>query len=470
MIERREISRISHPGGTMMVGRPVGPVAGAPGMLPGSDDLLRALWRGRWLVLLCVVLAMAAGFIYIRTATPIYQSTSKLYVQQNFDGFRQVPRPERYNLYTQAALLRSTRILAAALRGPEFERMQTLAGRDNPLAYLEKNIRVTVGKNDDTITLSFRSPYPVEAAEIVNGVVNAFMTDHEEHKRKTSAEILESLQKQRDDNNRELDEKREESATMKKADPLLAMELDQGGVVTQEFQQLSVALAEARLNTINATTLYEGVKSRVSSPADLRAYLSLPGISGLPDLSAAHRNSLEGRLFDLELNLQSLLSGDLTANHPQVRTMREEITRIREALAQQNEQFVQTQRAAVEQFLLDAKRKEEQITRLFEEKREQVLTLRDQLVDYQLVGAEIEELTEYRRTLEQQIREVAAREDLEPETKIRVMEVARPAGSPSEPQPKRTMAVALVMGLLLGGGLAVMRNWLDQTLRTAEEI
>ena len=70
-----------------------------------------------------------------------------------------------------------------------------------------------------------------------------------------------------------------------------------------------------------------------------------------------------------------------------------------------------------------------------------------------------------------QIRDLHLSEDLELEpVRIRVMEVARPAAVPSEPQANKAMAVALVMGALCGGGLAVVRNWLDQTLRSADEI
>jgi len=41
---------------------------------------------------------------------------------------------------------------------------------------------------------------------------------------------------------------------------------------------------------------------------------------------------------------------------------------------------------------------------------------------------------------------------------------------PSEPQQVRIMAMALILGLLLGGGVAVTRDWLDQTLRSTDEI
>jgi len=182
--------------------------------------------------------------------------------------------------------------------------------------------------------------------------------------------------------------------------------------------------------------------------------------------------ALMQRLFELELNRRSLLiTNELTANHPQVKAIHDEVERTRAELGQLDDQFVRTQLAAAEQCYLDAKTKEEQIARLYEEQRQQAVALNEQLVDHQRLTSEIQELTQYLGTVQQQIRAVNVTEDLELDTlKIRVMEVARPAATPSAPDTSKAMAVALVLGLLLGGVLAVIRGWIDQTPRSVEEI
>lgn len=53
---------------------------------------------------------------------------------------------------------------------------------------------------------------------------------------------------------------------------------------------------------------------------------------------------------------------------------------------------------------------------------------------------------------------------------ISVLEVARPADSPSKPQKAKIMGMALVLGLVFGGGLAFLRESLDYRLRSPEEI
>jgi len=54
--------------------------------------------------------------------------------------------------------------------------------------------------------------------------------------------------------------------------------------------------------------------------------------------------------------------------------------------------------------------------------------------------------------------------------KVVVVEDARLPSGPVSPQPTRNLGLALVLGLLLGVGLAVLRETLDTTVKTAEDL
>jgi len=54
--------------------------------------------------------------------------------------------------------------------------------------------------------------------------------------------------------------------------------------------------------------------------------------------------------------------------------------------------------------------------------------------------------------------------------RMAILATAQTAENPSKPQKSRIMALALMLGLLIGGGIAVARDWFDQTLRSADEI
>ena len=51
-----------------------------------------------------------------------------------------------------------------------------------------------------------------------------------------------------------------------------------------------------------------------------------------------------------------------------------------------------------------------------------------------------------------------------------MLEPALPSQKPSAPQKGKVMALALMLGLVAGGAIAVARDWADQTFRSMEEI
>jgi capsular exopolysaccharide synthesis family protein len=71
--------------------------------------------------------------------------------------------------------------------------------------------------------------------------------------------------------------------------------------------------------------------------------------------------------------------------------------------------------------------------------------------------------------LDDRIKELNVTEDVGA-LNISILEVARAEDEPSEPRKARIMAIALVMGLMLGGGMSLARDLMDQRLRSAEEI
>lgn len=203
----------------------------AAGVLP--ESLIQVLWRGRWLVSLATIAALAAGFVYLSKATPIYTSTSRLYVEQsgpkiiteNEQGL--MTRSTNY-LYTQAELLKSTPILSAALEGAGISQMRTFARVDNKIAYLKNKLDATVGKKDEIISVSLDSAYPAEAAQIVNQVVDSYVSYHSTRKRSTSAEVLKILQSEKAKRGQEFSEKLNAMMDFRKENMGLAFEGDRG--------------------------------------------------------------------------------------------------------------------------------------------------------------------------------------------------------------------------------------------------
>ena len=443
-----------------------------PAAALAHKSLTRVFWQSRWILLLSVALALAAGLLCLSKATPIYTSTSKVYVEQTGpkivtetqEGV--MTRSTNY-LHTQAELLKSTPILVAALEPADMRQLETFAQTDDPVKYLRSSLSVTVGKKDEIISVSVDSPYPAEAAQLSNAVVDSYVKYHATRKRSTSAEVLKILQDEKDKSSRELSGKLRAMIDYKKQNIGLAFETNDGNVILKRLDRLSASLTEAQLATIESRSAYESTRKMVSDPAMLKQFIEAQRSSGVY-ASDGEEAGLKSRLNELQLRRADRLR-EVKSGHPAIKALDTEIAHIQERIAVLETQFAQAQLQIAEQQYQDAKERQDQITKYFDEQHQQVVQLNEQLAQYKILESEWEQTKKLCDLLDDRIKELNVTEDVGA-LNISILEVARPATSPSEPQRARVVGTALLLGLMLGVALALLRDWLDQKLRSAEEI
>ncbi len=436
-----------------------------------QDSLFEVTWRNRWIVLLCIVLALTAGFIYVMNATPIFTSTSRVYVEQtgpriieDVQGF--MTQSKNY-LYTQAELMKSTPIISAALEEPGIRRMASFADIDNPLAYLKKQLNVSVGKKDDIISLAFDSPYPAEAAMLINTVVDSYITYQSARKKTTATEILKILQREKQKADTELNAKRVTMLQFQKDNPALTFESRQGNIVIERLATLSESLTAAELRTVQTKSTYETVHSMLGNPARLRQYIQAQKTGYyVPGAQEAERIKLQLNLVEQEIAEKT---NQLTDDHPLVTSLTQKAQTLRTQITELEKSFAEAQVAVVQQDYLAAQENEKQIRIYFEGQRTQAMDLNEKLIEYVILKSDAERAENLIAILDDRIKEINVTEDTGV-LNISILEVARPADDPSKPQKARILAMALVIGVMLGGGLALVRDRMDHCLRSADEI
>ena len=97
-------------------GKPIGPVPEDPGIA-----VPRVIWRHRWSIFAICLLSLGVGYYYVSQATPIYSSTSRLYVEREgpsiMPDFEWTTGGSGNYLYTQAELVKSAPVLNRAIEG-----------------------------------------------------------------------------------------------------------------------------------------------------------------------------------------------------------------------------------------------------------------------------------------------------------------------------------------------------------------
>jgi succinoglycan biosynthesis transport protein ExoP len=438
-----------------------------------SESLVQIIWQSRWIVLFATLAALGGAFVYLSKATPIYTSTSKIYVEQSgpriLEEAEGVMTQSKNYLYTQAELLKSTPILSSALEKHGVKQLKIFHEIDNPIVFLkEEGLDILVGKKDDIISVSSDSPVPVEAAQLVNAVVDSYKTYHETRKRDTAGEVLEILQKVKVERDAELAQKLDAMMDYKKNNIALAFENRNTNIILDGLDRLFEAKTQAQLQTIEAKSVYETTKLMVTDPTKLKQFVETERSKGTYISAANERTRLKTELKQLQFQLADL-GRQVTPETPSMQVLQEKISQVENELVNIDREFADAQLAIAEQRYLAAKEKEEQITSDFEEQRQQAISLNEQLAQYTILESDWQQTKKLCDILDDRIKEINVTEDVGA-LNINILEVARPSDEPSSPKKARYIAIALFLGLMLGVGLALLRNWVDQRMRTAEEI
>jgi succinoglycan biosynthesis transport protein ExoP len=455
--------------------RQMGPVT-RPGVIPaalrtpGPEGLLAVLGRQGWIFLGTLAVALLAGALYLVHATPLFESTSRICVEQSGpriirDTDEGVMTRSLNYLYTQAQLVTAMPILTDAVGRLDAGRMSSFKGAADPVGFLKRHLDVTVGRKDDILSVSFKSPDPAEAAQVVNAVVEAYIAFQESHKRSTCLEVLNSLKKEKEASAADLSEKLRVLTEFKATHEELAFQSDRGNVLIEGAVQLSMALGDARLVTLDRKADYETAKAMAGDPVQFRRFIEArqPAAVGR---SGSEGDALRLRLRELQLRKAEGLR-KLTEDHPEVKAVTAEIAEVQGMIEQDDQRFVQAHLAAMEQQYRVAAEKESQLSLQHSELRQQVIRLSQQAAQCALLQSEYEQSKRLCEALDDRIKELNVTEDIGA-LNITILEEARAGTSPAEPRKSRVMALALVLGLMAGGGLAFLRDGLDPRPRHPE--
>ena len=435
------------------------------------QEILHVLLRHRWIILFTAVLFLVAAFVYLLKATPIYTSESRLYVEQagpriinEYEGI--MARSGNY-LYTQGELLKSTPVLGPVVDDRNIARLSTFAGVDNLVAFLRGNLSVSIGRKDDVITVSLESPYPVEAAQIVNKLVLSYITYHRERKRDTASEVLKILQKEKLSRDEYLSEKFKEMITFTEYNGIVSFDDRGGNIVFERLRMLSSDLSQAEMATLTAKADFQAVQNMAEDAAKIRQFAAASAGESLrvPDRETQLRSELrqaETELKDTRYHC--------TEEHPSVQALLSKVDRINQELEKEAEEFADAYVEVMQLRWITAKERMDEVRASFEAQHEEARGFGVLVAQYSLLQSELARAERICEIVDNRIKELnVTTQDVEA-LRVSILEVARPADSPSRPQKAKIMTMALALGFMFGGGLAFLRDWLDFRLRSSEEV
>ncbi|MBN1845845.1 MAG: polysaccharide biosynthesis tyrosine autokinase [Sedimentisphaerales bacterium] len=299
-------------------------------------------------------------------------------------------------------------------------------------------------------------------------MVDSYITYNATTKRSSAAEVLKILQKEKAKRDLELSDKYQEILSFKEANSALLLEDERGNIMIQGLTRLQDALTEARIGTINAKANYEAAKLMSNDPVKLRQLIETQFSRGVYYTLNQEETQLRTQLNQLQLQ-QANLRQKLTSDHTAIGTLQSQIDQIQAKLDQMNQASAEAYLEVVRQYWLATKQKEEELQTAVDDQFQQAKELSTKASYYAILLSEKNRIENLCEILDDRIKEINVTEDAGA-LNISILEVARAADKPSKPQKTRIMALALVLGLLLGVGLALLVDWRDNRLRSADEV
>lgn len=454
------------------------------------------LRRRKWSILIVAVAFTAAAIVYISRAVPTYTSTARLYVEQTgpkiITEYEGVMTQSKNYLYTQGELIKSTPIIAEVVQRSDIKKLETLKEKpksllektadriglaepaiemgeiDNLVVYLREILDVKIGIKDDIIAVSCESPYRLEAAQIVNAVVEAYVNYQTSQTKSTVSEVLKILQKEKIERDKELATNFEELLDFTRKYGVVSFEKNGGGVLFERLKNLGNSLTEAQLGAIKAKAEFEAVQKFASEPLKIKQYALAQPETGEGLFESETEKQQRNELTELKSELDSAAL-ECSDDHPTMKALRSKIADIEKQLAEQLDSHAKAYLEVLNIRYQTAKQKEDELLAAYEKEQEAAQSLNVKATEYTVIESKLEQSKRFCEILDERIKELNVSEDVGA-LNISILEAARPAEFATSPKKARIMAVSLILGILFGTGLAVIRERMDWRLRSTEEI
>ncbi|HHC4810953.1 TPA: GumC family protein [Klebsiella michiganensis] len=421
--------------------------------------------------LVVVVVAAAASWILTRFMSSSYTATATVLFKAQSQDVTPLPRLENYDstrsdyYETKYALMGSRVVLEAAVkalkldRDPEFnggDNLDEAARVNNALRALQKNLTISGVCTTQLVSVSMEAKSPQKAADIANGVAQAFIDYSLAQKQKILLQAQGWNEKMMDDLRDKLDRQKADIDDFLKQNGLLTFR-SMDGYETERLGIVINHLADATQRRLKAQTVWDKVRRQQGKAPE--AIISLPEISGHPQIQ-----DLRIALIQTRRNL-SEAAKHYGPKHPKY------------LQAQAQLQVVNGQIGQVLGELLNGLRQQYQIALDDEQHYQQMLD--DQKADFQALGARrdkyntmmtaLNKTEELYKSLYQRANEQKLSESFSVPDEV-IYDAAVPPNLPSKPQRGLLIVMATLMALALYIMYLIVSTALDKTVNSISEL
>jgi succinoglycan biosynthesis transport protein ExoP len=442
---------------------------------PHLYDYLLILRKHQWLILSFMLAVVTIVAIATFRMQPVYVATTRIEIDrenanilpfQGTDSYDFMADLENY-IETQSKILTSETLALQTIRNnalaarPEFASPNgpseaiasgSLANQKRPpeLAEFLGSLSVRRVPNSRLMDVSFESTDPQLAARIVNAHINSYIEQNFRSKYEATAQASTWLTSQLEDLRVKVQKAEDALITYERQNQIWTLD-DKQNITTQRLADVNRELTDAQNERMRKESLFQFAKS-----GNLDAVPQVQSNATLME-QLRRRSDLTGQYNDA--------LSQYGPNFPKVLRLQAQLKELDDNVEKEKQKIV----SILESDFREARERETMLTGLLDQQKVAANQMAEKLVEYNILKREAEALKTLYDGLMTKLKETAISASLR-SSNIRVVDPAMIPTTPSRPAKTRNVALAFLVGLVGGIGLALMREYLDNTVKTPDDV
>jgi len=320
-------------------------------------------------------------------------------------------------------------------------------------AAIQEGIEVLPIRNTKLVEVSYRSPYPVLSADIVNSLVEEFMRFSVEKRYETTQQASDFLSEQ-------IAELRENLAAKERElqrygqEKKLFFTSEKESTIVSKFAAVLDAYTQAQIDRINKEAAYREVKDL--DVDSLPQFVNNTLIQTLKMDYARMKNEYEE------------MSKTFKSNYPKMIELKARLDSMKEELKSEIKKAVDS----AESEYRSALKKEDSLEDLLEKQKMDVVRMNSNAIFYNSLKIEVENMQRQLNSLieMQKNTNVSARLGGLKTSNISIIDKAEVPKDPVSPKKKKNLILAFLVGIFGGVGLCFLIEFLDNTVKGPEDV
>ena len=443
---------------------------------PHLYDYLLILRKHQWLILSFMLAVVTIVSISTFRMQPVYVATARIEIDrenanilpfQGTDTYDYMMDADNY-IETQAKILTSETLALRTIRSGALAGQPGFAGDPSSsdalatgdLANMKPppelgaflgSLSVKRVPNSRLMDVNFESTNPQLAAQIVNAHIKNYIDQNFQSRFEATTRASTWLTDQLNELKIKVQKSEDDRIAYERQNQIWALDGDKQNVTNQRFADLNRELTEAQSERMKKEALFQFAKS---GDADVVPQIRENGI--VQDL-LRKRADLYNQYTDA-LNQYG-------PNFPKVQRLQSQIKELEAAAEKEKKGVI----ARLESEYREARQREDLLIKALNQQKAEVNQMSERMVQYSILRREAEANKALYDGLLTKLKEAGISGALH-SSNIRIVDPAMVPTYPSRPAKARNIALAFLIGLVGGIGLAILREYMDNTVKSPDDV